>query len=268
MNTRGQSSQDRGWNRGRQQRGRGKSRGRGRANVHYTDGGPEQVRQEEKGQDQQDGDFYVFSVNSSNYKNDIELILNNTSITGVIDSGSDCSLMSIETFKSVNKQGNLNVNKGTQNVYLCGSEVPLETVGICEIKCKVKSTGSQKMIKFTLVPKAVPTLISRQDSIQLGFLRIGGDLAYNVKSVNSKIMTNMKTKYPSVFSGLGNLRDYKLRLHFDQSVMPMAQPVRRILFSRLQKVVDKLKKLESLDVIERVQNPTCWVNPLVSVEKP
>ena len=148
-----------------------------------------QFQQEEKGQDQQDGDFYVFSVNSSNYKNDIELILNNTSITGIIDSGSDCSLMSIETFKSVNKQGNLNVNKGIQNVYVYGSDVPLETVGNCEIKCKVKNTGSQKVIKFTLVPKAVSTLISRQDSIELGILRIGGDLAYNVKSVNSKIMT-------------------------------------------------------------------------------
>ena len=139
MNTRGQSSRGRGWNRGRQQRGRGQSRGRGRANVRYTDGGPGQVQQEEKGQDQQDGDFYVFSVNSSNYKNDIELILNNTSITGIIDSGSDCSLMSIETFKSVNKQGNLNVNKGIQNVYVYGSDVPLETVGNCEIKCKSRT---------------------------------------------------------------------------------------------------------------------------------
>ena len=106
------------------------------------------------------------------------------------------------------------------------------------------------MIKFTLVPKAVLTLISRRDSIELGILRIGGDLAYNVKSVNSKIMTNMKTKYTSAFSGLGKLRDYQLRLHIDQSVMPVAQPIQRIPFSRRQKVVDKLKKLESLDVIE------------------
>ena len=159
--------------------------------------------------------------------------------------------MSIETFQ-INKQGNLNVNKGTQNVYVYGSDVPLETVGNCEIKCKVKNTGSQMVIKFTLVPKAVPTLISRQDSIELGILCIG-DLAYNVKSANCKIMTNMKTKYPSAFSGLCKLRDYQLRLHIDQSVMPVAQPIRIILFFRRQKVIDKLKKLESLDVTERVK---------------
>ena len=167
MNTRGQSSQSCGWTRGRQQCGSGQSRGSGHANVLYTDGGPEKVQQEEKGQDQQDDDFYVFSVNSRNYKNDIELILNNTSNTGIIDSGSDCSLMSIETFKSVNKQGNLNVRKGTQNIYAYGSDVRLETVGNCETKYLVKNTGSQKVIKLTLVPEAVPTLISRQDSIEL-----------------------------------------------------------------------------------------------------
>ena len=140
-------------------------------------------------------------------------------------------------------------------------------MGDCNITCKVESTGSQKVIKFTLIPKAVPTLISRQDSIELGILHIGG-LAYNVKSTNCKIMSNMKAKYPSVFSGLGRLRDYQLRLHIDHSVMPIAQPVRRIPFSRRQKVEDKLKKLKSFDVIERVQTPTSWVNPLVSVEKP
>ena len=30
----------------------------------------------------------------------------------------------------------------------------------------------------------------------------------------------------------------------------------------------KLKELENLDVIEKVNGPTQWVNPLVTVEKP
>ena len=44
--------------------------------------------------------------------------------------------------------------------------------------------------------------------------------------------------------------------------------MRRIPFSRKQKVVDKLEELEELDVIEKVNGPTSWINPLVSVEKP
>ena len=44
--------------------------------------------------------------------------------------------------------------------------------------------------------------------------------------------------------------------------------MRSIPFSRKQKVVDKLEELEALDVIEKVNGPTSWINPLVAVEKP
>ena len=74
--------------------------------------------------------------------------------------------------------------------------------------------------------------------------------------------------YPEVFTGLGKLKDYQLKLHLDKSVTPVAQAVRRIPYSRRQKVVDKLDELERLDVIEKVSGPTTWVNPLVTVDKP
>ena len=79
---------------------------------------------------------------------------------------------------------------------------------------------------------------------------------------------DMKHLYPSVFTGLGKLRNYQLRLHINQSVPPVAQSVRRIPFSRRDKVTKQLKQLQVLDVIEEVKTPTSWVNPLVSVAKP
>ena len=44
--------------------------------------------------------------------------------------------------------------------------------------------------------------------------------------------------------------------------------MRRIPFSRRAKVNEKLDELLKLDVIEKVDGPTSWVNPLVEVEKP
>ena len=44
--------------------------------------------------------------------------------------------------------------------------------------------------------------------------------------------------------------------------------MRRIPFSRRAKVNEKLEELLKLDVIEKVEGPTSWVNPLVVVEKP
>ena len=44
--------------------------------------------------------------------------------------------------------------------------------------------------------------------------------------------------------------------------------MRKIPFSRRQKVREKLVQLEGLDVIEKVETPTSWINPLVAIEKP
>ncbi|KAK3731133.1 hypothetical protein QZH41_006402 [Actinostola sp. cb2023] len=49
--------------------------------------------------------------------------------------------------------------------------------------------------------------------------------------------------------------------------MKTTQPLHRIPFSRRRKVEEKLEQLEKLDVIEKVDGPTSWVNPLVVVEK-
>lgn len=78
----------------------------------------------------------------------------------------------------------------------------------------------------------------------------------------------LKAKYPQVFTGLGKLKNFQLKLPVDESVTPSAQAMRRIPFSRKQQVVDKLEELEALEVIEKVNGPTSWINPLVVVEKP
>ena len=97
-------------------------------------------------------------------------------------------------------------------------------------------------------------------------LKVG--LSVNECETQSKGLADLKEKYPEVFTGLGKLKDYQLKLHLDKSVTPVAQAVRRIPYSRRQKVVDKLDELERLDVIEKVSGPTTWVNPLVTVDKP
>ena len=78
----------------------------------------------------------------------------------------------------------------------------------------------------------------------------------------------MISKYPSLFKGIGKLHDYKLNLHIDHNVKPIAQPVRRIPFGLREKVDDKLDELLENDIIEKVSGPTEWVSPLVVVPKP
>ena len=78
----------------------------------------------------------------------------------------------------------------------------------------------------------------------------------------------LMAKFPKVFSGLGKLQGYQLKFHIDEKVQPVAQPLRRIPFSRRAKVEQTIQELIKLGVLERVEDPTSWVNPLVAVEKP
>ena len=51
---------------------------------------------------------------------------------------------------------------------------------------------------------------------------------------------NFRGKYQDLFTGIGLLKDYELKLHGDDSMRPVAQPVRRIPFGLHEKVDKKL----------------------------
>ena len=79
---------------------------------------------------------------------------------------------------------------------------------------------------------------------------------------------DIREKYADVFTGVGKLRDFQLKLHVRDDVTPVAQPVRRLPFGLRSKVDKKLDKLFSKDIIEEVSHkPTEWVLPLVVVPK-
>jgi hypothetical protein len=55
------------------------------------------------------------------------------------------------------------------------------------------------------------------------------------------------------FTELGKLKNFKLKLHIDESVQPVAQPVRKIPFKMRKQVEEQIKQLEEMDVIENVE---------------
>ena len=75
-------------------------------------------------------------------------------------------------------------------------------------------------------------------------------------------------KYVDRFEGLGKLKDYKVKLHVDPSVPPVAQPPRRIPFHLRKKVSKELEILDREGIIEKVESATPWVSPVVVVPKP
>ena len=79
---------------------------------------------------------------------------------------------------------------------------------------------------------------------------------------------NIVNEHSSIFSGTGLLKNFQLKLHIDPSIPPVQQPIRRIPYHTKQKVSDKIQRLLSLDIIEKVEGPTTWLNPVVVAPKP
>ena len=59
----------------------------------------------------------------------------------IIDPGVDCNLLSLKTFKSVNKGNVLKVENNRRNVYAYGNDHPLKTVGSCVLTCDSAGQG-------------------------------------------------------------------------------------------------------------------------------
>ena len=73
-------------------------------------------------------------------------------------------------------------------------------------------------------------LVGRKTAEKLGMLRVG--LAADVYFTGGYAKDKLREIYPQAFTGLGKLKSYQLKLNIDESVTHVAQPIRRIPFSR------------------------------------
>ncbi|KAJ8035504.1 hypothetical protein HOLleu_22754 [Holothuria leucospilota] len=86
---------------------------------------------------------------------------------------------------------------------------------------------------------------------------------YSAKSETVDIMS----EFDNVFTGLGCVKDVIHHIMVDSDVPPVVHPPRKIPVALRAKVKEKIKRMEELDVIEKVTSPTQWVNSMVSIPK-
>lgn len=115
---------------------------------------------------------------------------------------------------------------------------------------QLKSIG-----RFYIVHGGPQPLLGKETAKHLGVLRVG--LPSQHEPIRQVIALQ---RFPSV-------RGIKIHIPVDKSIEPVAQRLRRLPFSSLFRVEDKLNELLSKDIIERVMEPSRWVSPIVVVLK-
>ena len=128
------------------------------------------------------------------------------------------------------------------------------------------SVGDKKISSHLVVTKSGRCLLGHETSKALGLLRIGSGASSEFVECNivgENLAPALQVKYPTVFVGVGKLKDYKLKLYVDSEVTPIAQKPRRVPFALRKKVTAKVEDLIAKDIVERVNGPTSWVSPVV-----
>ncbi|XP_052105536.1 uncharacterized protein K02A2.6-like [Mytilus californianus] len=207
-----------------------------------------------------DDDEYAFIVKHQSDKNDeIEINAGGINMKCVIDSGASVNIISSALWEKLKIQKIVcKSEKSEKKLYAYGSETPLEVLGKFTCKLNVKGQSESVEAEFYVVKGKSVSLLGKATAIQLGVLKLG------IYSINEDI----RGKYSDCFKGVGKLENFKLKLHINSKVEPVAQRMYRIPFTLREKVDKKLDELESQDIIERVNDQTPWVSPVIVVPKP
>ena len=139
-----------------------------------------------------------------------------------------------------------------------GTSLPLLGSFNAQIESDKKSTRAD----FYVAQGSSGSLLSWETSKELQLI----DIVREIKSESAS--QRLVEEYSDLFNGLGKLKNVEVKLHIDKTVVPIAQPYRRIPFHIRKQVEEQLKADEAKGVIERVEGPTPWISPIVVVPKP
>ena len=178
-------------------------------------------------------DFYVFNAGTTDGQNTMELMIEDKLVKIVTDFGTSCNLMSEEMFNFITG-GNATLFECNKRVHAYVSVELLQLKGKYSSNVQVPQTRKSLYTEFYVICGKAATLLGREASELLGVLKVAVSInSCDLKSDERENLANqidrralLKTKFPKVFQGLGKLKGYQLKLHIDENVRPVAQPVR------------------------------------------
>lgn len=206
---------------------------------------------------------YAFIVKSSAAQNSLNVCLGGVQLNVLIDSGATCNIVDEGTWEGLKKQNiqcQSYVAGAEKKLYAYSSTQPLPVKGA--FKCEVTIGNASEQAEFIVIQGHGESLLGRETATKLGVLRIGTDIA-----AVQDLKQSMRSQYPDVFQGVGKLNTKQVSLYVNPDAQPVAQPLRRIPFNLRGPLERKIKELLDMDIIEEVNGPTPWVNPVVVVPK-
>lgn len=196
---------------------------------------------------------YVFNVTTINDDSEIQGKIGGVTLTVVIDSGSKYNLLSEQTWAELKSKGVAvsNQRKDTDKVFKSYGGHELPQIGA--FTAEIMVGRHRDLSDFYVIRGNGKVLIGRDTAISLGILKIGSTV--NGVDTEDKVMK------------MGKIKGVVIDIPIRTDAKPVIQPYRRIPVA-VEKAVDaKIDELMEKGIIEKVNEPSKWVSPIVVVPK-
>ena len=213
---------------------------------------------------------YAFHLSNKSKTPKVTVKINNEILDCVVDTGASVNVIPLSKLNKMKERPP--IHEVQTKLFAYGNKVPLPLIGKCEIKLVHKNNIT--IDDFIVTENGEDILLSYKTANVLGIVEIVSRIERNTTPtdqtaghIRDHSVVKLVKEYSDLFTGLGKLKDYKVKLHIDQTVKPVAQPYRRVPFHVRRDIEAQIKADEENDVIEDPKGPTPWVSPIVVVPK-
>nr|XP_054767488.1 uncharacterized protein K02A2.6-like [Lytechinus pictus] len=185
--------------------------------------------------------------------------INDKEIGMQVDCGATCNVIHEKDVPSGTELSN------TNQVLSVYSEGTVPVAGKCKLHLRNVKNNKKYLVPFVVVKGTVTRpLLGASTAQQMKLITVQYG---NIEVVHAVTNDDILTSYKDVFTGLGKMPG-TVHLQTDSSVEPVIMPPRRVPIVVKDKLKQELERLEKLNVVAKVTEPTEWVSGLVVVQKP
>nr|XP_039256275.1 uncharacterized protein LOC120332995 [Styela clava] len=128
----------------------------------------------------------------------------------------------------------------------------------CKICVPCEHKGFTKHIDIMIVKQDVPSVLGLNACISLNLIK---------RIDNLQNCNKVEDAFSDIFDDLGVIDNFVHKIQLKTDVKPIINPPRRVPVALRELLKAELNRLEDLNVIEKITEPTEWVNSLVIVKK-
>lgn len=201
------------------------------------------------------GEIQVVNDNDTEWNQ--TLYFNENPVDFKIDTGSPVNILPVNIFNDLST--NHRIKKQIWNLSTVSNE-RIPVIGSINLTCSLPNNPQRYKLEFVIVDLECNPLLGLQSCQRLNLVK-------RMANVNALSYSATLSKFSNVFSNdIGTLNPpYQIKLSND--AVPRIDAQRRIPFALRTQLQEELDRMESSGIIEKITEPTEWVNSIVVVKK-